>query len=444
MNYPAEIAVEVLQKTSPGFDAETLKIYNALYKGGKCVHDNKIMDGLLSKRDIEKTPQGSAQYDRRKKRSPYVNRAGGMIDFFVASCYPQDPKITTSSPSPYFESLNLDCDGLGTPFCTLARNLLRETLITRRSYVRVDFPSAEGQVSPADDEALGAVLTLVPATVVDDWQTDLKGRLEWVRLHNLEQIRDPGNPIAGVSKDRHTWTFYDGDQIAIYEALADLGGSFGPKDKARMISRSTHDFGRLPIFDLRASTSSWVMDRTFDVIKALFEREAGVTWALDAQCYAIPVLTLPNIGNIPTIFGNELMALVLENGSTLTFSAPPANIFEPLFRDIERLSSDLYETVQSMAINAAAIPQAGRLSGEAVDTMRKPLTTLLKSFAWPVKEALQRTLEALAKYRGEDLEITLEGFDNPSDVQMEDLKEAVDGSKPEPETEETKPNALGE
>jgi hypothetical protein len=111
IQFPAEIAVDILLKTSPSYDAETLQIYNALYRGGKAVHDNKIMDKLLTKREIEKVPQGADQYQRRKKRAPYVNRAGGMIDFFVASCYPKDPVILTTPVSPYFEALNGNCDG---------------------------------------------------------------------------------------------------------------------------------------------------------------------------------------------------------------------------------------------------------------------------------------------------------------------------------------------
>jgi hypothetical protein len=219
----------------------------------------------------------------------------------------------------------------------------------------------------------------------------------------------------------------------IYDARCEIGSGFDANAVATRLPAMPHDFGTMPLFDVRTGHGQHVMERTYDVIRALFEREAGLCWALDAQCYAIPVLTVPNIGQIPSISANELLALVLEQGSTFTYAAPQASIFDPLFKDVERLSNDLYEVVQSMAINAAAIPQAGRLSGDAVTAMRSPMQALLKSFAWPIKETLQRALEAIAKYRGEDVEIELTGMDDPADVDMEDMQAAVGSVKPEGE-----------
>ena len=106
-------------------------------------------------------------------------------------------------------------------------------------------------------------------------------------------------------------------------------------------------------------------------------------------------------------------------------------MYEPLFRDTERLKQALYEVVQALAINAQATQtQNARQSGDAKLIDREPLQTLLASFAWPIEEALLRLIEALKTYRNEeDLDVQLAGF-TPSDVTLDDARQVIQGNTP--------------
>jgi len=67
--------------------------------------------------------------------------------------------------------------------------------------------------------------------------------------------------------------------------------------------------------------------------------------------------------------------------------------------------------MQMMAKEAAQIPQAGRLSGEAVREMRSPLDALLQSMLWPVVDQFYDTIDAIKKYRDEEeLGVYIEGL----------------------------------
>jgi hypothetical protein len=425
-SFPESIRVDVLESTHNDYHAGKIRLYSALYNGGDAIHkDPQVIGKLLQMRQIEKSDIGAAQYSLRKARAHYINRAAGLCDWFTASAFPADPMIETDVKSEYFESLNTDADGLGTAFSTLCRNALKETFLGGRTYFKVHFPMAGDVVAANDLRSLEARLSVVPAVTIDDWEFSEEGKLEWVRAHAMELVRDPFNPFARPTKEKHTWCFYTESRSAIYSAEKDIGSGFSSDQVAMLTGGKEHDFGVPQIFDVRSGRGQFVLDRIYDVIKALFEREAGITWALDAQAYAVPVLTTQDTSKVPSISGSELLAIVLEIGGTYTFSAPPATIFDPLFKDIERLSKDLYEVVQALAINAAALPQSGRLSGESVVQFREPMKALLASFIWPIKEAAKRSLEAIAKYRGENVKINLIGFDEPADVTLEDAKKMI-------------------
>ena len=63
------------------------------------------------------------------------------------------------------------------------------------------------------------------------------------------------------------------------------------------------------------------------------------------------------------------------------------------------------------------------MSGEAIKEHKDPLYTLLSSFAYPIRDAVNRWIDAVKKYRGEEsLEITLVGMDE-FEATMEDAKE---------------------
>jgi len=120
-------------------------------------------------------------------------------------------------------------------------------------------------------------------------------------------------------------------------------------------------------------------------------------------------------------------ALVLEIGETAGFFSPNPAGFEPNFKAVDQCKQSFYESLQVLAKEAAALPQAGRLSGEAITTMQKPMEVLIGSFAWPIEDALNRLIEKLKVHRGEPgAEITVEGFGRV-DVDDAEVEELIKG-----------------
>jgi hypothetical protein len=419
MNFPGEIPVEDIVKPGSEYEADKLALYNALYVGGE--EFRKHLDVMLPMRGLEKASggQGTADYASRKARAQYTNYAGGIEDWLTAAVFRNNPGFEVKGGDKgYWKDLNENADGFGTPFYSLCRAALNVGMTNLRPYFKVSFPSADSK---------DAVVSVVDAIAVDDWQYSEKGEFMWGRTHTSANYRKD-DEIKASDLVRHCWTYYAPDKIAIYEAdeapIAEglkkskkkaPGINLDPKKMAKLVSLDGHDLGCSPLFDIRFTRSQWVMDRIFETLQALFRREASITYALDMQAFALPVITLAG-GNVPSIAGSEVMALKLQPGESFGFAAPPSQIFEPLFKDADRLKENLRDVIQAMPVNASAIPQAGRLSGSAVNAMRDPEKTLFDSFAQPVKEAAKRMLEKIAEFRRENVEIELTGFEQGDGV----------------------------
>lgn len=442
MEFPSEIKIGAIESTHPHYCGETLANYDALYVGGNAFRDRK--DQFVVKRRAETDGAHASQhYADRVKRLHYVNRARGLINWLVAAvCQPSPPRITVPADLPeessaYWLSLNDDADGLGTPLAALFRRSLRNGMVSGRSYYHMYFPGAiDGQAVAYDSDSMAAYMRPIDGMMVDDWQDDEFGALTWLRVHGVEMVRS-GSEIGKADTERHTWTYITKSETATYEALKrDRNWIAGPDKKvyARLISNRPHEMGILPCVRVNAPECNWVMDAISDVVIALLNADLDRAFALAQQCYAQPVFTLENThaDRLKNLIQHENMAIILGPNESYEYVTPPSNVFEPLFKHVTELKADLHEVIQTLAKSAAALPQAGRLSGDAVEAMAKPLNVLLASFAWPDREALQKWVSDVAAFRGEsDYDIRVEGLD-AFDADIGELKEIING-KAEPD-----------
>ncbi|MFQ5410416.1 MAG: hypothetical protein ACE5FI_18560 [Anaerolineales bacterium] len=406
------MTVKDLRSTSPYYDAGKIQRYQALYCGGDLFR-NKIDQFLIKRRSEERQIKGLASVDmfrERAKWAQYINRAGGLIDWFRAAVFP-DLRLTVENAederAEYWLGLNEDADGRGRPLAMVARDVLVQALVHGRAYLRAHVKTEEATRSDPESYRVW-MRPLTPASVID-WSStaDDDEDLDWVKIYSALPMRSPGAVYGADAVVRHRWVVTSETEITTYEAV-----QRGPQplDEGLMVEGITrpHDFGELPIFDARITPDQWVMDRIADVVVSLYNAEAALSYALMMQAYAQPVFHLVD-SDLSKVVVSEAHAIRLEAGEKFEYVTPPANVFEPLASNIERLKSAFYEVLQAMAINAASIPQAGRLSGAAVSEMRDPMKVLLTSFASPILEVLWRWVRAVQAYRGdEDLQIEIE------------------------------------
>ena len=391
LELPPTLLVADLLKPGAEYSASDISEADALYHGGTKFTER--IEDFLVKRKIE--DQNKDHYELRKRRAFYVPYTGGLLDYIAAKALDKVLKIETDCGDEYYESLLTDIDGNGTSIKTFAITCLIHAMLFRRAYVFPDFgtPAVFGEFK--DD----ARLVMMEPQDIDDWQTDEKDRIEWVRSHTMELTRDPAKPYLPPEIETHYWTFFDGQNAYRYTASKPKSEAWQFEAKATMDLTAPHGLDECPVFNVRVGENMEIFDRIKSVAVALFNREASITWALDMAAYATLILILDTT-TVKDIVSSELAALKLKVGESANYISPPPGIFDPLFTDADRLKANLMDVVRAQGVNAADLPQAGRLSGAAVTAMREPSESILRSFADPVLEAINRALAAIAKKRG--------------------------------------------
>jgi hypothetical protein len=422
LSLPATVPIDDIIKTHSEYHPDKIRQYTAAYEGGSAFEN--IVDEMLVKREIEYT--NSDLYKQRKERADYINRAGGLLDFLKAAVFKAEPYIQPAEDDEYWLGLNLNADGNWKSTPATMRDGLLSMTVNKRAYFFADFK--DEIFDPKSPTTANARLRVLGAEIVDDWGRDDSGALSWVRLHTVEMVRENENNVTEQPNvERHRWTYIDSDSMQTYEAYSDpdqpIEGSQKPAALIASPNGGKHEFGCLPVFEIKAGTGQWVMDRIFPVVKSLFNRESALTYQLDKQAFSQLVLTLANSKRIGKIWSSISSAIILEAGENAGYITPPNTGFEEQFKDVDRLVKSLYEVVQALALNASATQtQNARQSAAAKEMDRDPLQTLLASFAWPIVSALQQWIEAVKKYRGDTFDVRVGGLDQFT-AKMEDLED---------------------
>lgn len=425
LNMPQTIPVKDLESTNSQYNSNKMQMYDALYSGGDAF--NKLKEKFLPRRPIESVNKGGLNgnklYELRKESAFYSPYVSGIMEWLSARIVENHPRITIEDPTglteesiKYWESLNEDADGRGTPLISLCREAAKETLVNCRNYMTVTFD---------DPTSKDGRINLLDAAVIDDWQTDTKDNILWVRRHTSQIERDAANPWMPATMVSHYWTYYDEAQIIVYKATRKIDDHVWDKNAvATKIDVIEHDFG-MPVFDIKSSIH--VMERIEQPIIKLFQREASLNYYLDNTTYQMPYMNLQNPNSFDQLPITPLGCLVLELDEHVGYFGPDPSGFNPSFQAVEQCKKSLYECLQVLSKEITSVPQAGRLSGTAVNQMQKPMEILIGSFAWPIKEALSRLVKSLKIYRNEeDAKIEIEGFGAES-VDEEELKKIIMG-----------------
>lgn len=426
---PEALTVKALTSTNPKIDLGEIDLLMALYCGGK--RFDKFKSEFLIYRQAETL--GLANPQERLKRAQYVNRAAGLVDWLVASA--TDSEVAIVGDNPRWEELNKNVDGMGTPFPSLVRQLLADMLVARWPYVE----------ARAVGNAPYTVWRRDPETVYDFENND-DGSLAWIKTCAKQQDRT--TEYAAPDRLRVVITYYtptDTVSYTVYEKDGQLctadGQALTEEDIVEpdaSMSVYGHDFGGVPIFRGNATKTHWLMDRISEALKAIYNTEVDLSFSLSQCAYAQLIFILESAKRANSITRSEAGAWVLQQGEEAKYLAPPNTAFDGLFRNLDRLTKSLGESLQMMAAETAAIPQAGRLSGDAVREHRRPLDSIVRAITWPVKDMLQRCLDAIAEAEGIEPCI-IEGLGDAPEIEIEEMpimKPEMENEDDEPETEE--------
>lgn len=397
---PGALTVKELKSVNPKIDLGEIDLLMALYAGGK--RFDKFKPEFLIHREAETL--GLANIDSRLKRAQYVNRAAGLIDGVVSKATVGSPKIVGDDER--WEELNKNSDGQGTPFSSLVRVLLSDMLVARWPYIEARSVDSEPYTLWRRD----------PETVLDFENND-DGSLNWIKTQAI--LQDRSSQYAAPDRQKVVITYYtESDTVSYVVYKKD---DVWQTEDGRTINDDTmiqpeddlsiygHDFGQVPIFRGNATKTHWLMDRISEALKAIYNTEVDLAFSLSQCAYAQLIFELDNPKNANSITRSEAGAWVVQRGDKASYLAPPNTAFDGLFKNLERLTASLTESLNMMAAETAEIPQAGRLSGVAVQEHRRPLDSLICALVWPVADMLQRSLNAIADAEGIDYP-TIEGL----------------------------------
>lgn len=413
---PSDLTVKALKSVNPKIDLGEIDLLMALYCGGK--RFQKFKPEFLIHREAENL--GLADIDDRLKRAQYVNISAGLINGIVAQATVGDPKIVGNDP--YWEELNANSDGQGTPFSSLARMLVSDMLVAR-------FPYVEARSIDNDPYT---IWRRDPETVYDFQNTD-SGDLEWIKTVAKQQERTAA--YAAPDKIKVVTTYYTADSTTSYVYYENqdgtpvaADGSFLTDDSVvspdASLSVSGHDYGEVPIYRGNATKTHWVMDRISEAIKAIYNTEVDLSFSLANCAYAQLVLNLESAQRAGQLVRHETGAWILVGQEKASYLTPPNSAFDGLFKNIDRLKRSLNESLNMMAHETASIPQAGRLSGDAVREHRKPMDSLIGALTWPVEDMLNRCLARIAEINGYDVPMVVGLGDGP-DLNVDSLVEGI-------------------
>lgn len=448
MTFPSAILVKEIAKTNSRFNAEKYEKYRAMYKAGEFF--KALQDEFLVKRALEKSGSssdanlgGAKQYNERKERAYNIPRGSGLIDWMAAEGTKDHVKIAVDgevkdatdpetgetlkvpTEAEYWFGLENNADGLGRDMTSIATTLVREAELFGRAYLYAYFPEEVGHTS--DPDSLTAWMRVLPTDSVDDWEYKSNGQLDWIRVHSVTELRSAWYKQPDV--DRHTWCYITDSKIVCYFADKKKGQQFKDEDEATILYEDEHDFERIPVFPVEVEDGINVMDRIYDVLKALYNREASITWALDQSAYAMLVFKLGRT-DITEVYSSEVCAVKLlsDQNEDVDFKSPNPQIFDPLFKDCDRLRTALYEVLQATAITAATQTQNARQSASAKTLDMDLIQSLLRAYVVPVRNAMRSWVEAVSEYRKDKVEVELQGLDTISTT-LEQLNELIGGAK---------------
>jgi len=429
---PQTINKKALDATASDYDGEKLDEYWALYAGGDAFR--KIIDKMIIKREVEEkqTTFGMRSYKERKRRACYINRVGGFIDWATAEVTKHVPRIVvdggTEEQVAFWEGMNRDCDGEGTPFHALAARLIVDEMVSRRSFA---------MVRQDDQDLMQAYFGRVNPCSVLDWQESNGGDLAFAKV----KYSEPYRPESFLPADGEvvTWCIYVSEGGIVteykYRAVCKHNNYVDPVTDESitdipMVEQNQFD-GSIPLHLAQVTRSQWVVDRVYDCVKQLFNTELDLRFAESETSYPQMVLTVDNPNRLESIIKSELNVIVLETGDKVEYLSPSVDSYEPLRKSIESLKMAIHETVQMMAKDAANIPQAGRMSGETVREIRQPIESLLYSYAWPIEDLLMSCIEQIKSLRREDgLSVRIVGL-GPEEVEAAEVKGALENGREE-------------
>lgn len=398
----------------------------ALYKGGAWI-DQRIHKFL---------PQNPAEptdvYGQRTREAAYTSYLGPIVDYFVSWLYSgdfqlkardvADRKAAESVPTPAGYTEFIADVGGDTSLNQFIRERTTDAMVKQCSHWLIELPAIDAETAGRmqrqemakleyDEAALGVpTLCKIDREQVYDWSLDEHGKLQWVIIHDLHEIRnDPREQNREMV--RETWRLYDKTTVETF--ALEYPKNQRPKDPEFDVPSEgvlIHRFKEIPLISLHVGDGLWIGERTRKAQIEHFRLNSAKSWLIRRTCYAMPIIKSddPEAGTKTMGAG---YALMLSKDDSFEWTSPANTPFDVIQKSIDAQRDEIYRIVHQMAQgldnNADTVGRSA--DSKQIDTAATRI--MLNAYGSVVRKALEETFEILSDALG-DVNIfwSVEGF----------------------------------
>jgi hypothetical protein len=386
--------------------APTWAMYRDLYVGGQQFKARAI--NYLTRRQKEPLDV----FAERLSRAFYENYIGSIVDWYSSTLFHREPSLQYSGGADparsFLSELQDNCDRRGTTLSAFFQDSFRNALVVGRSLILIDFPRAEKTPSNrAEEEASGlsrAFLVSYQAEDLINWSKDESGCYEWAVFRTkVEKQPDVTSPTRVTET---IWRYYDRTHYRLYHRLEG-----GEQDNAiELLDEGFHALAnqhRVPIFDLEATDSCWLMNKAAQSQLEYFNKSNALGWAITMGLFAMPVIYSDRDWN--QIVG-ESYYIQLAPGDRFGWAEPDGKVHQIAAAHLQTLKEEIYRVCYlSQASGETSGGHAQSAQSKQLDF--KLTQEMLRAYGVWVKSVMRKVLEAIVAARQDDVQVSITGLD---------------------------------
>ena len=386
--------------------APTWAMYRDLYVGGQQFKQRAV--NYLTRRQKEPLEV----YSERLGRAFYENYIGSIVDWYSSTLFHREASLHydggLETGRKFLSELQDNCDRQGTTLSAFFQDAFRNAMVVGKSFILVDFPRAsKAPANRAEEEESGlsrAFLLSFEAEDLINWSKDATGNYEWAVL----RIKTDTQPSVASNQrvTETTWRYYDRTSYRTYRRLegGDKNGSID------LIGEGLHALtnqNRVPIFDLDAENTYWLMNKAAQLQLEHFNKSNALGWAVTMGLFAMPVIYSDREWN--QIVG-ESYYIQLAPGDRFGWAEPDGKVHQIAAAHLATLKEEIYRVCY---LSQASGEDAG---GHVQSALSKQLDfqmtqEMLRAYGVLVKGVMRKVLEAIITARQDDIRVTITGLD---------------------------------
>jgi hypothetical protein len=422
---PGTVDVTKLEQKHPEYleNQETWNLIQLLYCGGDKIRREAARVLQRRAKEIQEL------YQERCSILTYQNILGSGIDYYLAAIFGQQPecdahqeddpeaKIVELAPDDkkFWDDFRENCDRKNDDLTYFFRDVLRDALLYRTSWILIDLPMPAIQPSTLLEQESQGLLDpyLVQYSVceVTNWGEDEFEGLEWVLIHTVAL----NQAFLQTATKTDRWYYFDKQNFSVYERKGVVGKD--PPKTANLIAgpapHALSQEGQIPVYRFRLPEGLWLANRVLPQVMEHLNQDNIYGYALRKSNLAMPVISGP-MNETPVL--SEAGYLKIPAGCTFGWTEPGGVSFERSAQRVESLREEIYRQMylQPQGRSSRATPMMA--SGYSKEMDMVPSAHVQNYLGDELIKAMQWVLNAASDIRQEGLDWDVRGFDFKDDL----------------------------